>query len=84
MINDNLKTLLDQAVDSTKFLGKEPIQLDNGDFSFTEKLAELIVRECIKIIQDQKTVQNSVEINNMANALKEHFGFLNPPTPKKQ
>ncbi len=84
MINDNLKALLDQAIDSTKFPGRDPIQLDNGHFSFTEKLAELIVRECVKVLQDQTNIQNSAEVNNMANALKEHFGFAKPPMPKKQ
>ena len=84
MINENLKILLDQAIDSTKFPGKEPIKLNDGDYSFTEKLAELIVRECVKVIQDQNTVQNSAEVNNLANSLKEHFGFSKPPTSKKQ
>lgn len=84
MINENLKVLLDQAIDSTKFPGRDPIQLDDGHFSFTEKLAELIVRECVKVIQDQPNIQNSVEVNNMAVALKEHFGFSKPPASKKQ
>jgi len=82
-MNENLKALLDQALDASKFPGREPIQLDNGHFSFTEKLAELIVRECIKVCQEHSITENASQ-NSTAETLKSHFGFSKPPTPPKR
>lgn len=83
MINENLKALLDQALDASRFPGREPIQLDKGHFSFTEKLAELIVRECIKVCQEHATMENNSQ-QSTSEALRSHFGFSKPPTPPKQ
>ena len=70
-MNDRIRELLEEAHRQTKG------GIYNGHLSdWTEKFAELIVRECIDIAQDRANFPGFPpnDVNDIIDEIKEHFG----------
>jgi hypothetical protein len=79
-MNERIKALAEQATNYADYYA----MLSDGNkyLIFTEKFAELIVKECIKLCgheankdeYDQYDMGMSVQAENIKTAIKQHFG----------
>ena len=65
-MNERIKALMGKTLDS-EFSHTWDTMTYEGLLQFSEKFAELIVRECACIADDMKTIET-------ARAIKQHFG----------
>ncbi len=74
MMNDQIKALMGQTLDE-KFAGTWST-MDMQDLQkFTERFAELIVKECAKVILETPVKYTEIDIMHIIrDNIKEHFG----------
>ncbi len=74
MMNDQIKALMGQTLDE-KFAGTWST-MDMQDLQkFTERFAELIVKECAKVILETPVKYTEIDIMHIIrDNVKEHFG----------
>ena len=73
-MNERIKQLAEQAKDYADYYS---MLSDSAEQEiFTEKFAELIVRECIDIAQDRAAFDGFPpnDVNHIIDEIKEHFG----------
>jgi hypothetical protein len=66
-MNERIRELAEQA---TTIASRETTDLDEWEFIFRKKFAELIVRECAEIAADQSAIRPEFRI-------RKHFGVEN-------
>jgi hypothetical protein len=73
-MNERIKELMGQALDE-KFAGTWSV-MDMQDLTkFADRLAELIVGECAKIVEDSTwNLPHGYKTVDQANLVKQHFG----------
>ena len=73
-MNERIVKLFMQSVDSNYI----PLPIEDYMPSWTEKFAELIVRECVKVVDDMADPEDSERyfwaIQNASEKIKQHFG----------
>ena len=71
-MNERIKEFEDQA---SQYASRETTDLDEWEFIFRKKFAELIVRECAKIVEDSTwNLPHGYKTVDQANLVKQHFG----------
>jgi hypothetical protein len=72
-MNERIKELEDQA---SQYASRETTNLDEWEFIFRKKFAELIVRECAQVCLSQRDPANLnyKPSERFAEAVKQHFG----------
>jgi hypothetical protein len=72
-MNERIKELEDQA---SQYASRETTDLDEWEFIFRKKFAELIVRECLKIVEPTEDSGDEwcVTLKGTAQEIREHFG----------
>ena len=70
-MNERIKELEDQA---SQYASRETTDLDEWEFIFRKKFAELIVRECAKVLLKWKGEPFPFDEDLAASLIKEHFG----------
>ena len=72
-MNQRIKELEDQA---SQYASRETTDLDEWEFIFRKKFAELIVRECARVCLSQRDPANLnyKPSERFAEAVKQHFG----------
>jgi hypothetical protein len=75
MANERIKELMGQALDE-KFAGTWSV-MDLQDLTkFADRFAELIVKECLKIVEPDQTSGDEwcVTLDETAQSIRQHFG----------
>jgi len=71
-MNEQIQQLADQA---SLYASRQTTDLDEWEFIFRKKFAELIVRECAQVCRDQPNhYALKADRDNCAIAIEEHFG----------
>jgi hypothetical protein len=72
-MNERIKELEDQA---SQYASRETTDLDEWEFIFRKKFAELVVRECLKFVEPDQTSGDEwcVTLDETAQSIKQHFG----------
>jgi hypothetical protein len=69
-MNQRIKELEDQA---SQYASRETTNLDEWEFIFRKKFAELIVAECIDVLLEWKKEPFPLDPDFAASLIKEHF-----------
>jgi hypothetical protein len=73
-MNERIKELMGKTLDD-KFSHTWDTMTHEGLLQFSEKFAQLIVRECAKVCRDQPNVYAlKADRDNCAIAIEQHFG----------
>ncbi len=75
-MNERIRELAEQALEEThRVMGSTSLQEAFDDF-YTEKFAELIVRECCNVLQGEDILHGGYGYNQgfLHKKIKEHFG----------
>ena len=72
-MNERITELEDQA---SQYASRETTDLDEWEFIFRKKFAELVVRECLKFVEPDQTSGDEwcVTLDETAQSIKQHFG----------
>jgi hypothetical protein len=72
-MKERIRELEDQA---SQYASRETTDLDEWEFIFRKKFAELIVRECLKIVEPTEDSGDEwcVTLKGTAQEIREHFG----------
>jgi len=69
-MNERIRELEDQA---SQYASRETTDLDEWEFIFRKKFAELIVRECANIACEHMELNEGTDYN-IGSKIKQHFG----------
>jgi hypothetical protein len=71
-MNERIKQLAKQA---TTIASRETTDLDEWEFIFRKKFAELIIKECIEVANNNRTgMEIKTNTHLTADAIEQHFG----------
>ena len=70
-MNERIKQLAEQATDTVENVNPDTGITHHREFFNKEKFAELIVKECVSIVENQGAF---MRFNHLAGKIKQHFG----------
>jgi hypothetical protein len=74
-MNERIRELAEQATNIVEMVGPQGYTSSYANFD-REKFAELIVRECLKIVEPDRTSGDEwcVTLDETAQSIRQHFG----------